>query len=184
MNLNEIKSGKNIILDGSIYTVLYHEHSKTGRAGAVLRTKLRNLSSGATMEKTFQGSEQVQEADIAKSKAQYTYRDSNDYYFMDSETYDQFTLSREVLGDNSDFLKEGTEITLLNFEGNPINIELPIKVKLKVIEAPPNVKGNSASSPSKVVTLETGLKINAPIFIKNGDEIIVNTQKREYVGRV
>lgn len=183
MNLNEIKTGKNIVLDGIPYAVLYHEHSKTGRAGAVLRTKIKNLTSGAVMEKTFQGSEQVKEAEISKSKAQYIYKEAQNYYFMDNETYDQFSLSEDVLGDNSEFLKEGIEIILLNFKGNPINIELPVKVKLKVSEAPPNVKGNSVSSPSKMATLETGLKINVPIFVDTGDEIIVNTQKREYVER-
>ena len=135
------------------------------------------------MEKTFQGAETVLEADVSKSKAQYTYRDGDDYYFMDNESFEQFYLSREALGNNINYLKEGTEITLLNWNGNPINIELPIKVTLKVIEAPPGIKGDTVSTGGKTVTLETGFKVSTPLFIKVGDQIIVNTEKGEYVSR-
>jgi elongation factor P len=183
MNLNEIKSGKNIILDGTPYAVLYHEHSKTGRAGSVLRTRLKNLANGTILEKTFQGSEQVSEADIQKNKAQFIYKEGLDYYFMDSETYEQFSLSKKALGNNTDYIKEETEVILLNFNGSPINIELPIKIKLKVTDAPPGIKGNTVSTGGKLVTLETGLKISTPLFVKTGDEIIINTEKGEYVSR-
>lgn len=183
MNLNEIKTGKNIILDGSPFAVLYHEHSKTGRAGSVLRTRLKNLLTGAILEKTFQGADQIAEADIQKSKAQYLYKEEKNYYFMDSESYEQFSLPEEVLGSAVKYIKEEIEVTLLNFNGEPINIELPIKVKLKVIQAPPGIKGNTVSTGGKVVTLETGLQIATPLFVKEGDEIIVNTEKEEYVGR-
>jgi len=183
LNLSDIKTGKNILWNDTPYVVVHHEHSKTGRAGAVLRTKLKNLITGAVMEKTFQGSEAVSEADITKSVAQYTYREGKDYQFMDNVSYEQFSLSEEALGNNVDYLKEGTEVTLLNFNGNPINIELPIKMKLKVVEAPPGVKGNTVSTGGKVVTLETGLKVSTPLFVNEGDEIIVNTERGEYVSR-
>jgi elongation factor P len=183
LNISEIKTGKNIILNGFPFVVLYHEHSKMGRAGSVLRTRLKNLSSGAILEKTFQGAESVEEADITKSKAQYTYLDGNDYHFMDNESFEQFSLSKESLGDNVNYLKEGTDITLLNFNGNPINIELPIKVTLKVVEAPPGIKGDTVSTGGKVVTLETGFKVSTPLFVKTGDEIVINTEKGEYVSR-
>lgn len=183
LSLSDIKTGKNIVWNDIPYIVLYHEHSKTGRAGAVLRTKLKNLLTGAVMEKTFQGSEAVYEADIAKSKAQYTYREGDNYNFMDNESYEQFSLSKNALGDNADYLIEGTEVTLLNFNSNPINIELPIKIKLKVVEAPPGIKGNTVSTGGKTVTLETGLKVSTPLFINEGDEIIINTERGEYVSR-
>jgi elongation factor P len=185
LNISEIKSGKNIVWNDAPYAVLYHEHSKTGRAGAVLRTKLKNLITGAIMDKTFQGSESVYDADITKSKAQYTYKDGNGngYQFMDNETYEQFSLSQEALGENVNYLKEGTEVTLLNYNGNPINIELPVKVTLKVVEAPPGIKGNTVSTGGKVVTLETGLKVSTPLFVKEGDEIVINTERGEYVSR-
>lgn len=183
LGISEIKSGKNIILNGVPFAVLYHEHSKTGRAGSVLRTRLKNLISGAVLEKTFQGSENVEEADISKSKAQYTYKENDTYNFMDNESYEQFSLQKEALGDNINYLKEGTEVTLLNFNDTPINVELPVKVKLKVIQAPPGIKGNTVSTGGKVVTLETGLQISTPLFVKTDDEIIVNTEKGEYVSR-
>lgn len=183
LSLSEIKTGKNIIFNGSPYSVLYHEHSKTGRAGSVLRTRLKNLLTGTVLEKTFQGADQVSEADIQKAKAQFIYKEGIDYYFMDSETYEQFSLSKEALGNSIDYIKEGIEVTLLNFNGNAINIELPIKIKLKVTEAPPGIKGNTVSTGGKMITLETGLKISTPLFVKAGDEIIVNTEKGEYVGR-
>ncbi|OGI29243.1 MAG: elongation factor P [Candidatus Moranbacteria bacterium RIFOXYA12_FULL_44_15] len=183
LSISDIKTGKNIILNGQPFAVLYHEHSKTGRAGSVLRTRLKNLSTGAVLEKTFQGSESVEEADIAKAKAQYIYKDGKDYHFMDSESYEQFSLSKEVLGNNTNYLKEGIEIILLNFNGNPINIELPIKVTLQVTEAPPGVRGDTVSTGGKVVTLETGFKVSTPLFVKTGDNIIVNTEKGEYVSR-
>jgi len=183
LNMSEIKTGKNIVWNDTPYVVIYHEHSKTGRAGAVLRTKLKNLLTGAVQEKTFQGSEAVYEADISKSKAQYTYRDGDDYNFMDNVSYEQFTLSKNVLGDAVNYLIEGTEVTLLNFNSNPINIELPVKVKLKVVDAPPGVKGNTVSTGGKVVKLETGLEITAPLFVNAGDEVIVNTERGEYVSR-
>ena len=181
--IGEIKTGKNIILNGEPFAVLYHEHSKTGRAGAVLRTKIKNLKTGAVMEKTFQGADKAEDADIAKSKAQYLYKDTSGYAFMDNDSYDQFALSEEVLGEARKYLIEGTEVTVLNFNNNPINIELPIKMKLKVTEAPPGIKGDTVSTGGKTVTLETGLKVNTPLFVKEDDEIIVNTETGDYVSR-
>lgn len=183
LNISDIKSGKNIILNGTPFAVLYHEHSKTGRAGSVLRTRLKNLTSGAVLEKTFQGSDSVEEADITKTKAQYTYRENDIYNFMDNENYEQFSLSKVALGDNVSYLKEGTEVTLLNFNDTPINVELPVKVTLEVTEAPPGIKGDTVSTGGKVVTLETGLKVSTPLFVKTGDKIIINTERGEYVSR-
>jgi elongation factor P len=183
LTINEIKTGKNIVLDGQPYAVQYCEHSKTGRAGAVLRTKLRNLVTGAILDKTFQGVDKAEEADISKTQAQYLYKEKDNYFFMDSVNFDQFSLSRNVLGENINYLIEGIGVAILNFNNTPINIELPVKVKLKVIEAPPGIKGDSVSSGGKIVTLETGMKISTPLFVKAGDEIIVNTEKGEYASR-
>jgi len=183
IGLNEIKAGVNIVHEGAPFLVLYHEQSKTGRAGAVLRTRLKNLVTGAVLEKTFQGADQVEEADVTKGKAQFLYKEGTGYAFMDNESYEQFTLSSEALGDATKYLIEGTEIMVIYFNGNAINIELPIKMKLKVVEAPPGIKGNTVSTGGKMVTLETGLQISTPLFVNEGDEIIVNTEKGEYVGR-
>lgn len=183
IGISDIKTGKNIILNDQPFVVLYHEHSKTGRAGSVLRTRLKNLATGAVLEKTFQGAESVVEADITKTQAQYIYKEGNNFSFMDSASYEQFELNEEALGDNVNFIKEGTEVSILNFNGSPINLELPVKVKLKVVEAPPGIKGNTVSTGGKVVTLETGYKLSTPLFVKTGDEIIVNTERGEYVSR-
>jgi len=183
LNMADIKSGKNIVWEETPYVVLYHEHSKTGRAGAVLRTRLKNLLTGNVLEKTFQGSEKVYEADITKSKAQYLYKESQGFSFMDMKSYEQFTLAAGSLGVAVNYLIEGTEVTVLNYNENAINIELPIKMKLKVVEAPPGIKGNTVSTGGKMVTLETGLKISTPLFVNEGDEIIINTEKSEYVSR-
>jgi len=183
LNLSDIKAGKNIVLEGIPYAVLYHEQSKTGRAGSVLRTRIKNLVTGSVLEKTFQGADQVAEADVTKGKAQFLYKEDAGYAFMDNASYEQFTLSTESLGNATDYLIEGTEITVLYFNGNPINIELPIKMKLKVVEAPPGIKGNTVSTGGKMVKLETGLRVSAPLFVNEGDTLIVNTEKGEYVSR-
>lgn len=183
IGISEIKSGKAIILNGVPFSVLYHEHSKTGRAGSVLRTRLKNLATGAVLEKTFQGAEQVDEAEITKSKAQFTYIEGEDYNFMDTESYEQFSLSKSALGENVDYLIEGAEVVFLYFNGNPINIELPVKMTFKVVDAPPGIKGNTVSTGGKLVTIETGKKIATPLFVEAGDSIIVNTEKGEYVSR-
>lgn len=183
LTISDIKSGKKIVLDGDPYAVLSHEHSKTGRAGAVLRTKLKHLRTGAVLDRTFQGVDRVEEADVAKARAQYLYREGDSYAFMDMDSYDQISLSTETLGGAERFLVEGTEVTLLQFEGTPIAIELPPKVALTVIDAPPGIKGDSVSSGDKVVKLETGLEVTTPLFVKEGDRIIVNTDRATYVSR-
>ncbi len=183
LGINEIKTGKNIVLNGEPYAVIFCEHSKMGRAGAVLRTKLKNLITGAVLEKTFQGAEKIEEAEMIKSKAQYLYREGENYVFMDGKNYDQFFLSSETLGGSAKYLIEGTEVVVLNFNNNPVNIELPIKIKLKVVEAPPGIKGDTASGGGKLAKLENGLEITTPLFVKKDDEIIVNTEKGEYVSR-
>jgi elongation factor P len=183
LNINEIKNGKNILWNEEPFIVLSSQHSKTGRAGAVLRTKLKNLVTGALIDKTFQGSDKVDEADISKSKAQFLYTEGESYNFMDTPTYDQFFLPKSVIGDLALYMIDGTEVTVLNFNSNPINIELPVKVTLTVVDAPPGIKGDTASSGDKLVTLETGAKVTTPLFVESGDKIIVNTETGQYVSR-
>ena len=184
LNLSDIKTGKNISLNGEPYAVTFHQHSKTGRAGAVLRTKLRNLKTGAVLDKTFQGSEKVEDADMTKNKAQYLYREGENYFFMNTENYDQFSLPKSVLGNLTDYLIEGTGVTILYFNDEPINIELPIKMEFRVVEAPPAIRGNTADGGTKLVTLETGIQVNTPLFVKEGDILRINTETGEYVERM
>ncbi|MFZ2299537.1 MAG: elongation factor P [Candidatus Moraniibacteriota bacterium] len=183
LGLTEIKTGKKILWNDEPFAVLEYQHSKMGRAGAVLRTKLQNLISGAIINQTFQGADKVEEAGISKSRAQYLYHTGEEYLFMDTDDYDQFSLAKKVLGDATQYLIEGTEVTVLNWNEQPINIEIPVKVTLKVTDAPPGIKGDTASGGDKVVTLETGLTVTTPLFVKTGDSIIINTEKGTYVSR-
>ena len=183
MNLTEIKTGRRLLWNGEPYVVVEYQHSFLGRGGAVMRTKLKNLLSGAIIDYTFQDKDKIEEAEVAKSKAQYLYHEGDGYSFMDMGNYDQFTLLKETLGNATDFLVEGTEITILNWNDRPINVELPIKVTLAVTDAPPGLRGDTASGGDKVVSLETGLQVTTPLFIKTGDKVIVNTEKGTYVSR-
>ncbi len=183
LGLSDIKTGKKIVWDGQPFVVLDYQHSMTGRTGAVMRTKLRNLLTGATIEYTFQDKDKFEEAEVTKSSAQYLYPEHDEFQFMDSESYEQFALSVATLGDSAKYLLEGTEVTVLNYEGRAINVELPVKMTFEVAEAPPGLKGDTASGGDKVVTLENGLKLTVPLFIVVGDKLIVNTEKGVYVSR-
>lgn len=183
LGLTDIKTGRTIIHNGEPHLVLDYLHSMIGRGGAVMRTKLKNLLSGVIIDFTFSGTDKVEEADMSRSHASYLYHEGTDYQFMDTVTYDQFFLSEESLGGMTKYLVEGTEVSILNWNGHPINIELPVKVTLTVMDAPPGLKGDTASGGDKVVTLETGVQVTTPLFVKTGDRVIVNTEKGTYVSR-
>lgn len=184
LNFNEIKTGRVIKVNGEPYIIIKTDHHKMGRGGAVLKTKCRNLINGSILEKTFQGVEKAEEAETQTKKANFLYKDKDEAFFMDNESYEQFSLQVEEIGDSARFLKDGTDVDVLYFEGRPVSISLPIKMEFKVVSAPPGVKGNSAGNINKVVEIETGAKINAPMFINEGDLIRVNTDTGEYVERV
>jgi len=184
LNFNEIKTGKVIKVNDEPYVIIKTEHHKMGRGGAVLKTKLRNLINGNMLERTFQGAEKAEEAETQTKKANFMYKDKDEAYFMDNETFEQFSIALEEIGPKEVFLKEGTDVSALYFNDRPVTIDLPIKVEFKVISAPPGVKGNSAGNVNKQVELEGGAKINVPMFINEGDIIRVNTDTGEYVERV
>lgn len=183
LTISEIKIGKIIRLDGSPFVVVKADHHKMGRGGAVLKVKLRNLISGSVLDKTFQGNEKAEEAETETKKANYLYKGENEIFFMDNESYEQFSLPLSEIGEKIKFMKEGTDVNVFYFDERPVAIDLPIKIDLKVISAPPGVKGNSAGNVTKMVELETGVEIAAPMFINEGDIIRVNTDNGEYVER-
>ena len=183
LSLSEIKLGKLIRINGEPYVVIKADHHKMGRGGAVLKTKLKNLINGNVLEKTFQGNDKADEAETEKRKANFMYKDDASAYFMDNESYEQFDLPLDQIGEKVVFLKEGTDVDTLYFEGRAVAVDLPIKMKFKVISAPPGVKGNSAGSVMKQVELETGAMISTPLFVNEGDTIVVNTDTGEYVER-
>jgi len=184
LSLNEIKLGKVITINGEPYSVIRADHHKMGRGGAVLKTKLRNLISGSVLEKTWQGNDRADEADVEKRKAAFMYADEQFANFMDNENYEQFAINLEELGGKELFLKDGLTVTVLYFEGRPVAVELPVKAEYKVVTAPPGVKGNTAGNVMKQIELETSAKINAPLFINEGNNTRVNTDTEEKVERV
>ncbi|MEI6498934.1 MAG: elongation factor P [bacterium] len=183
LSITDLKTGVKFSLDNDPYIVISYSHSKMGRGCAVVKTKIKNLRTGATVDKTFQGADKFDEADLSKHSANYLYSDEVDAYFMNNETFDQFTIPLEKIGEQKQYMIEDNNLDVLYFGDEALNVELPIKMKFKVTSAPPAVRGNSAGAITKKVTLETGATVDAPIFIKNDDEIIVDTRDGSYVER-
>jgi len=184
LTINDLKIGTKVNFNGEPYVVVFSQHSKLGRGGGMMRTKLRNLITGTILEKTFAGAEKLEEAELETKKAQFLYKDHEQYYFMDSATFEQFALPKKQLGHLADFLKEGAEVDIIYFNEKPININLPIKITLEVTYTEPGFRGNTATNVLKPATLETGAQIQVPIFIKEGDKIVVDTRTGEYVERI
>jgi elongation factor P len=184
IDVNELRKGVTFTMDGQLYKVIDYQHHKPGRGKAVIRTKLRNLRSGATLDKTFTSGDRVQDIRLDHQTVQYLYSDSEFYHFMDTDTYEQFPLPDAVLEDAKPFLIENLELELSSYEGEAIDVELPITVELRVIEAPPGFAGDTASGATKEVTLETGFKLQVPLFIEDGDVLRIDTRDGRYVTRV
>ena len=179
--MNELKLGKVINLNNDPYQIVYTQHIKVARGGAVLKTKLKNLVTGSTLEKTFSGSDNVEEADIINRQANFLYQQGADYFFMDNESFEQFQFNEDTLGDLVKYLKEGQEVNVLIFNNNPVSISLPKKI---ISESKLTYLSNSSGAVTKVITLETGLEIRTPLFIKAGDKLKINTETGEYVERI
>lgn len=184
LSINDLKVGVKIEYNNEPYEVLRAQHSKIGRGGAVVKTRIRNLITGNVLEFNFKGADKFEEPDMDSKKALYMYHDDQGYNFMDNESYEQFSIPENVIASKKDYLIEDTNVEILYYNGKPVNLEIPIKMELKVVKAPPGTKGNTADGGSKEIELETGLKINAPLFIKEGDKVKVNTQEGTYVERV
>jgi len=183
LNFNEIKTGKVIKVNAEPYIIIKTDHHKMGRGGAVLKIKCRNLINGNILERTYQGAEKAEEAETETKKANFMYKDKDEAYFMDNASFEQFNLPLEEIGESAMFLKDGVDVDVLYFESKPVSISLPIKMDFKVVSAPPGVKGNSAGNVNKQIEIETGAKINVPMFINEGDVIRINTDTGEYVER-
>lgn len=183
IDVNDLRKGVTFTYDGQLLKVMDYSHNKPGRGNATIRTKIRNLKTGVLSEKTFQSGERVQDIRLDHHTVQYLYRDGDLFYFMDTETYDQPAVNRELLGDAVDYLKENLEVKLTFYEGQPIDIELPTSVELKVVESEPGVRGDTATGANKQATMETGLKVMVPLFVNVGDSIKVDTRSGEYLTR-
>lgn len=183
-SISQLKSGVAIILDGEPFVITKSEFSKQARQGGTMKTTMRNLKTGANVQRTFSGNDKLEPADLVRARCQYLYDDGTKCHFMHTETYDQFEISEEMLGDKKLYLLEGGNVDIQFFEDKPIGVDIPPKVVLKVVETPPGVKGDTAQGGgSKPAKLETGLTVTVPLFIKEGDSIRVNTEAGTYVER-
>ncbi len=184
ITVGELRRGINIELDGQLLGVVEYEHIKMGRGGAVVRLKLRNLRTGALFERTFPASEKFRRAYLERRSVQYSYNDEHLYHFMDTETFEDVTLSADQLGDAVNYLKENQVVDLLTYNGEPISVELPVTVELKVTQTEPGFKGDTATGGTKPAVLETGVRVNVPLFVNEGDVIRVDTRDGSYIERV
>jgi elongation factor P len=184
IDVNELRKGVTFTMDGELYKVLTYQHHKPGRGKATIRTTLRNLRTGTTIQHNFISGDRVEDIRVERRGVQYLYTDGDLYYFMDTETYEQTPLSGAVLADDVRYLKESMELVLSTYEGEALDVELPTTVDMEVVEAEMAVAGDTATGTLKKVSLETGLEVQVPLFVEVGDVIRVDTRTGEYVTRV
>jgi len=184
ISTSDLRKGIVIEIDGEIWQVLEYNHIKMGRGSAQVRIKLRNVRRGQTIERTFQAGEKWPRAFLEQRQVQYLYSDGNDYHFMDTQSYEQFTMSREKLGDTALYLTDGMMLDRTSYEGETIGVELPITVDMKVVETEPGFAGDTQSGARKPATTESGVVVQVPLFVDVGDTIRVDTRNGEYQTRV
>ncbi|QDX93536.1 elongation factor P [Brevibacillus laterosporus] len=183
ISVNDFRTGLTIEVDGNIYSVLEFQHVKPGKGAAFVRSKLRNLRSGNVTEMTFRGGEKVNPARIETSTMQYLYASGDDYTFMNTETYEQITFTQKQIEHELKFLKENMNVQIMQYNNETIGIQLPNSVELEVTETEPGIKGDTATGASKKATLETGFVVNVPLFVNQGDKLIIDTRTQAYVSR-
>ncbi len=181
---NSLKNGNVIKVDDEFFTVVGLQHVKPGKGPAYMKVKLKNLIKGTVIEKTFRSTEKVEDVYIERKPMQYLYNNGDEYVFMDQENYEQISLSADYIGDSANLLKEGEILEVQFFQDKPISVIMPTFVELKVTHTDPGVKGDTVSGAMKPATLETGITINVPLFINEGDVIKVDTRENTYVERV
>jgi len=183
ISVNDFRTGLTIEVDGNIFQVLEFQHVKPGKGAAFVRSKLRNMRNGNTTEMTFRGGEKVNPARIESMTMQYLYASGDDYTFMNTETYEQLTFTRNQIERELRFLKENMNVQIMQYNGETIGIQLPNTVELKVVECEPGVKGDTASNVTKKATLETGFVVNVPLFVEEGETLVIDTRSEAYVSR-
>jgi elongation factor P len=179
----DLKIGVLVEIDGAPYRVTDYSHHAMGRGGAVVQVKLKNLLTGGVVEKSFRGSDKIQPADVSRVNMQMLYRDGDNLVFMNNETYDQETVSQDVLGDQAKYVADDTTVGLQMFNGRVIGLEIPNAVTLSVTDTEPGVKGDTATTALKPATLETGVQVMVPLFVNEGDKVKVNTLSGAYLSR-
>ena len=183
INVNDFKTGQTINYDGNLYQVLEFNHVKPGKGAAIVKAKLKNLRTGSIAEYTFNAGIKVPTAHVEKQKMQFLYADGDTYSFMNMETYEQIEITKDQIGDDAKFLKEDLIVDVTFFQGELLGVILPEKIEMKVVETEPAVKGNTTNNALKDAVLETGLKVRVPLFVEQGEMIIVSTKDGKYVSR-
>ncbi len=183
LSINQFKSGVTILLEGEVYQIIETEHVKPAKGSAFVRTKLKNLKSGALLDRTFRGQDSAEEAFVEQRKLQYQYAQGGMYHFMDQENYDQLCISEDVLGDSTKFLKDNLDVLGFFYKDQVLNVVIPNFIELTVAESEPGIKGDTSKSGNKPAKLETGATILVPLFINPGDKIKVDTRNGTYVER-
>lgn len=183
-SLGELRVGHTIVIDGEPYLVTYCQHSKQARGAGVLKTTLKNLKTGSTIPRSFQGNEKLAPADVGYFKAQYLYQSGDEFEFMKMDTYEQFTISAEMIGDDAPLLKEGEEVDVQHFEEQPFRVQFPPSMQFTVTETPPGVKGDTAQGGTKPATLDNGLVVSVPLYVNEGDTVQINTDTKEFQKRI
>ncbi|KAF5820261.1 putative ribosomal protein L2, domain 2 [Helianthus annuus] len=181
---NDIKVGSNIEVDGAPWKVIEFLHVKPGKGAAYVRTTLRNHITGNSVEKTFRAGSKIEQAEVTKETKQFTYKDGSQFVFMDLSTYEEVRLNESDMGDNKKWLKEGMDCNLLFWKGKVIDFEVPLQIKVKIVDVDPGTKGEAAQGGSKPATVETGAIVYVPLFVDRDQEIIVDTRTGQYVSRV
>jgi elongation factor P len=183
LSTSDFRKGLKVKIEGEPYYIVDFQHARTAQRRAFVRTKLKNIKTGAVLERTFSAGETFEEPDFLEKWMQYLYSSGNDFHFMDSKTYEQIILNEEQLGEYRWYLKENEEYKILFFEGKPVSLDLPSSVILKVIQTEPAIKGDSVTNITKSAKLETGLEVKVPLFIKEGDMIKIDIRTGEYLER-
>ena len=180
----DFRNGMVFLLDGDLYSIVEFLHVKPGKGGAFVRSKLKNVKTGAVVERTFRAGERIQEVRLERRPMVYLYHSAGEYYFMDNETYDQFPISQDLIKDSIRFLKENTEVQVLMHGDAIIGVELPVSVNLKVVDTAPGFRGDTVTAGTKPAQLETGATIQVPMFLEPGDVVKVDTRTGTYIERV
>jgi elongation factor P len=180
---NDLRNGVTIVVDGHLWTVIEFLHVKPGKGSAFVRTRLKNVKLGTTLERTFRAGEKLERATVDNRQMQMLYNDAEGYHFMDQESFENVTLQRDLIGEPADFLKDGMVVDVQFHDGTAIGVDLPAHVELKIVETDPGFKGDSATNVQKPAKLETGATVNVPLFVSEGDVVKIDTRDRRYLGR-
>jgi elongation factor P len=181
---NDFRNGITIVIDGQLWTVIEFLHVKPGKGSAFVRTRLKNVKTGSTVERTFRAGEKLERAIVDNRDMQMLYNDAEGFHFMDSESYENVTIQRDLIGGPADFLKDGMKVAVQFYDGNPIGVDIPAHVELTVTETDPGFKGDTATGTTKPAKLETGTTVQVPLFVNPGDVVRIDTRDRRYISRV